>query len=77
MNLKWINKSCWFGKGCGRYFDKLFQFVILKDGLVAMNVQEGLIDQSICEEFSKIIKEWSVNNDISYIAKKHNENINI
>lgn len=64
MNLIDINNLCWYSNGCNRFYDKLFQFVILKDGLVSMNVKKGFIDISVCIEFSKLIYEWTSKNEV-------------
>jgi carnitine O-acetyltransferase len=76
LMLKEMNKLCWFGDGQNKYFDKLLQFIVLKDGYVAMNVQRDLIDQSICIEFAKLIKQWTSDNDVTGITKKVESNVN-
>lgn len=75
LMLKEMNKLCWFGDGQNKFFDKLVQFIVLKDGFVAMNVQRDLIDQSICIEFAKFIKQWTSDNDVTGITKKVEGNI--
>lgn len=71
--LKDINKLCYF-KEENKYFDKILQFVVLKDGFVAFNVQNDVIDQSVCIEFAKHIITWNTNSEISYIKKTNSFN---
>lgn len=66
LNLEEINNLCWFGEGSNHYYNKLVEFLVLKDGYVAMSVVKGLIEPSTCHEFARMILEWTINNEITY-----------
>jgi carnitine O-acetyltransferase len=57
MSLKELDKKCWYGDGQNKYFDKVLQFIIFREGTVAMNVQRSGLDHSVCSEFAKFIKQ--------------------
>lgn len=64
FNILWSNELQ------NRFFDKIMQIVIFKDGKICLNMDKSVVDISVALEFLKFIKTLNENSDITKTGKK-------
>ena len=62
-NIGKINNLCLSAELSNKYFDRIIQIIVFKDGYVAMNA-DRIIDISILVEFGKFIRHFTINTDL-------------
>jgi len=63
-------QNIWFNDLNNRFFDKILQIVIFKDGSVCLNVEKSAVDISVAVEYLKFMKKLNDNNEITKTVKK-------
>ena len=55
LSMKSLSELVWMSNGNNRFFDKTFQFIILKDGRVALNYNKKIINGTVANEMLRFI----------------------
>ncbi len=63
-------RMMWFNDLNNRFFDKIMQVIIFKDGNVCLNIEKNAVDISVSVEFLKFVKNLNEINKISKTVKK-------
>jgi len=53
--------SLWFNELNNRFFDKVLQVIVFKDGTICLNIEKSAVDVSVAVEFLKFVRHLNAN----------------
>jgi carnitine O-acetyltransferase len=74
MKIQDIEELCWYGDGQSRYFTRVSQVIVFKDGITAFNFNKIAIDLSVALEYITFLK--NIYQQVEVSISKYRKDIN-